>query len=74
MVGLDDQLPRLVEKNLSLSGQGHATFIPQKERHAKAFLELANLPAERRLRDVQLLRSLAEVEALRDRNKVANVT
>jgi hypothetical protein len=71
--GLHHQLSRFIEKYLSGLRQRDAPLISQKEGHAQIFLELADLTAQRRLRDVQLLRRLAEVQVFRDSDKVANV-
>src|SRR5208282_2198786 len=70
---LHHQLSRFIKEYLSRLGQRDAPLISQKEGHAQIFLELADLTAQRRLRDVQLLRRLAEVQVFRDSDKVANV-
>jgi hypothetical protein len=74
MSGLHNELSGLLEKDLSLLGQGDAPLVPQKKCNSEILLELADLATQRRLRDVQQLRRLAEVKAFRNGNKVSNVT
>jgi hypothetical protein len=74
MSGLYDEFSCFIEKDLPCLGQGDAPLIPQKKGNAKVLLQLADLTAQRRLRDVQLSRRLTEVEVFRDRNEVSNVT
>ena len=74
MSGLRHKLSRFFEKDAALLSQGHAPFIAQKEGNTKVLFQLSDLAAEGRLRDVQLLRCSAEVEALSNRYEVPNMT
>jgi hypothetical protein len=71
---LDDELARLFKKGVAGLGKFHLAFVTREERDPQVFFQLADLPAQGRLRDVQLLSSLAEVEAFRDRDEVSCVT
>ena len=53
--GIGQQLPARV-------GQRHAVAVPGEQRGAEILLERADLPAERRLRDMQLIGGAAEVQ------------
>jgi hypothetical protein len=66
------QLSSLFEKNSTFVSQLHRRLVSQQERYAKVLFQSASLTAQR-LRDVQVLRRLAEVRAFRNRNKLANV-
>lgn len=54
--------------------QLHTALVAHKQDDSKIFFKLADLPTERRLRDVELLGSFAEVEVFRDSNEIADVT
>jgi len=72
--GLYHKLSRLIKKDRAGLSQRDAPLVTQKESDAQILFQLADLPTQRRLRDVQLLRSLAEIQVLRNGDKVANVT
>lgn len=55
-------------------GKLHAALVAREEFDSESFFELPYLPTERRLRDVQALRGLAEVQVLRHGNEIAYVT
>ena len=74
MSSLRHKLSRFFEKDPAFLSQGHAPLIAQKEGNTKVLFQLPDLAAEGRLRDVQLVRGFAEVEALRNRDKVPNMT
>lgn len=74
MPGLCHKFSRFFEKDPAFLSQGHAPLIAQKEGNTKVLFQLSNLAAQGRLRDVQLLRRFAEVKALRNRDKVPNMT
>ena len=71
---LHHQLSSLVQKDVPRLGQLHMALVAHKERDAQVFLQLADLTAQRRLCDVQLLRGLAKVKVFGDGQEVANVT
>jgi hypothetical protein len=49
-------------------------FIAQQQRHSEFLFQLADLPAERRLRDMQVVSSFVEVEMLGDGDEVTDVS
>ena len=71
---LHDEFSSLLEKRVSRLGQFHAPLVANQERDAQILFQLADLTAQWRLRDVQLLRGFPEVEVFRDGDEVANVT
>jgi hypothetical protein len=62
--------PRLVEKRTAGNRDLHVTARAHKERRPEAALELLDLGAQRRLGDMQSRRSMAEVELLRNGEKI----
>jgi len=71
---LDDELAGLLEENVACLRQLNAVGIANEKRDAEILFELANLAAQGRLSDVELLGGLAKVEDFGDRDEVANVT
>ena len=71
---LHDQLSGLLQKHVSRFGQLHAPIIAHQQRDAQIFLQCPDLTAQRWLRNVQLLRSLPEIEVFRNGDEVSNVT
>jgi hypothetical protein len=65
--------PRLAEESGSRVRQRNGPLGPVEQPHAQLLLELANLFADRRLRNVQPLRGPAEVQLLCDRNEISEV-
>jgi hypothetical protein len=72
--GLDQQFPGLVEKDSSGLGENNSSLVADEERNAKVVFKLADLPAQRRLGNVQFLRGLAEIKVFSYCEKVANVS
>jgi hypothetical protein len=61
--GVGQQLPAGV-------GQRHAVAVPGQQRGAEILFQRADLPTERRLRDVQLIGGAAEVQLTGDGDEV----
>jgi hypothetical protein len=74
MACLHDEFSGLLEKRAARFGQFHAALVAHKEGDAEILFQLTDLTTQRRLRDVQLLSSLREVEVFRDGDEVSNVT
>jgi len=55
-------------------GEFHAPLVAHEEFDAESFLQLSYLPAQGRLRNVEALRCLAEVQVFSNRDEVSNVT
>jgi len=55
-------------------GEFNPPLVTAKEIDSESLLQLPYLPAQGRLRDVQPLCSLAEVQVFRHGNEVSNVT
>jgi hypothetical protein len=68
------QLSRFIQKDLSRPRQLYMPLVAQEEYNAQVRLQLLDLPAQRWLGNVQLLRGLAEIEVFRDGEKVTDVT
>ena len=64
--GVGQQLPAGV-------GQRHAVAVPCQQRGAEIVFQRADLPAEHRLRDVQLIGGAAEVQPVGDGDEVAQL-
>ena len=71
---LHDEFSGLLQERMSGFGQFYSPLAAHKEHHAQVFLQLADLTAQRRLRDVQVLGGLPEIEVLGDGDEVTNVT
>ena len=65
---------RLDEQGRAGLGEGDAAVGAVEQPHAELGLELADLLADRRLRHVQALRGAAEMQLLRDRDEVPQVS
>lgn len=65
--------PRLGKKCATGRRELHTASDTIEEQRANFALEVANLPAERWLRDVEALRRSPEMELLRDRDEIAKV-
>jgi methionyl aminopeptidase len=65
---------RVLEETLARWEQRHPARRPGEERGAELVFQRADLPAERRLRDVQALRRAADVSFLRDGNEIADLS
>jgi hypothetical protein len=74
VTGLNDQFAGLLEEGMSGPGELNFFLVADQEDNAEIFFELANLAAERGLRDMELFGSTAEVEIFRDGNEVADVS
>ena len=72
--GLYNQLSGLGKKNLTSFCKFYMALIAYEQGDTQIILKLANLAAEWRLRDVKLLRRLAEIEIFRYGKKIADVT
>jgi hypothetical protein len=66
--------PRFVEQGAPFTCQLHAGPMPEEERHAQLGFELANLPGERRLRDVETLGGSREVSFVGDGDECAQMS
>jgi hypothetical protein len=73
VTGLHHKLSCFIQKHVSGFCELHAPLVAYEKRNPEVFFELADLPAQRWLRDMQLSRRLAEVQVFSDRQKVANV-
>jgi len=71
---LHDKFSGFLQECLAGLGEFHLSLAAHEERDPNIVLELANLPAQRRLRDMQLLRGLPEVKVLGNSNEVSDVT
>jgi hypothetical protein len=71
---LHDESPRFVEKRNARTSQFDVALGARKKLHAELVFELANLTAQRRLRNVKLSGGAGKTEAFRHRNEIANVT
>ena len=69
-----EDLPRLREVGLARLGQHHAVVLADEEREAELLLELLDLAAERRLRDVEPFGRAPEVQLLGDRYEIAKMS
>jgi hypothetical protein len=49
-------------------------LVPHKQGYSEVIFKLANLAAERRLGNVELLRRFTEIQILGDRKKIPDVT
>ena len=67
-----EQPPSVIEKDSAGHGETRRAADAGEELDAELPLELLDLPAERRLRDVQSLRGAGEVSLLRDRDERAS--
>ena len=72
-VGRGEQRPRLLEQLLAGRSQRDAPGRAGEQVRAELLLELADLPAEHRLRDVEALRRAPEVQLFGDRDEVAQL-
>jgi hypothetical protein len=72
-LGLGERETRLGEEGAPRRGERHAARDALEERRAELALEVADLPAERRLRDVQAPGGAPEVPLLRDGREIAEV-
>ena len=72
-LGLREREPRLGEKGVAGGRELDAACMAFEERRADLALQVADLPAQRRLRDVESPRRAAEVQLLGDRDEVAKV-
>ena len=66
---LGEDLARGAKQQLALLGQDQAARMAVEQRHAEAFLERADLPADRRLAEIQRLAGMGEAARLGDRVK-----
>ena len=62
---LDQHVMRGAEQHLALLGQHQAARVAVEQRHADILLERADLPRDRRLRQMQLLGGMGERASLR---------
>ena len=67
-------LPAAAQEGLAGGGQGDLPAAPRQQGHAELRLELADRPAERRLRDVEPLGGAPEMQLLGDREEVPEVS
>src|SRR3954451_9931147 len=67
-------MPGLLEQRPSGDGEHDAARRAVEQPHAELLLELADLLADRGLGDVEAIRRTAEVQLLRDRDEVPQVT
>lgn len=74
MSSLHYQFSALIKKGAPGFCQLHAVIVAHEELDPQLIFQLADLPAERRLRYVQLLGGFTEIERLRHREKIAYVT
>jgi hypothetical protein len=74
MTCLHDELARFFKKSVAGVGQFDFALIADKERDSEFVFQLTDLTAERRLGQMQLLRRLAEVQALSHRDEIPSVT
>jgi hypothetical protein len=72
--GLHHQLSGFLKKGTSGFGQLDPPLVAHKQHHPQIVLQLTDLTAQGRLRNVQLLRRSPEVQVLRDGDKVSNVS
>lgn len=68
------ELRQLALQVLPRRGELHPALLAIEQRHPQLGLQIADLPAQRRLRDVQPLGGPAEVEGLRHGEEVAEVS
>jgi hypothetical protein len=61
------------QKNIASLGQADIALPPTEERRADDLLQLADLPAERRLRCVETLRRMREIPLLSNGNKKTKI-
>src|SRR5207245_2478594 len=71
--GIRQQLRGPTGECLTGERGGHAFGVAVQEHHAELMLEVADLPRERRLRDVQLRGGTAQASGPRYRNEVPQV-
>jgi hypothetical protein len=71
--GLYHQLSGFLEENISRFGELYVPLVADEQGNAEIVFQLADLAAQGRLRNVQLLRGLAEVQVFGDSEKVAYV-
>ncbi len=72
--GLGEREPRMVEEGAAGGGERDAVDAARQERNADFIFEIADLPAQRRLRGVQpLLGGDREAALLGDRDEIAKV-
>jgi hypothetical protein len=74
MLGLCQRRSRLLEKGASRVRQLDAAVRPIEEPHAEFVFEATDLLTERGLCDVNALRGATEMQFLRDREEVPEVT
>ena len=73
-VGVRQQRAGFGQKRLAVSGQANALLIALKQHQSETFLKLGNLPAQRRLGNVQPFGSAADVLLFRHRDEVFQLT
>ena len=61
------------EKSLAIAGQANALLAALEQRQAQALFELGDLPAQRRLGNMQAFRCTADVLFLGDGDEVAQL-
>jgi hypothetical protein len=71
---LHEDLPRMFEKQSTGAGQPHPPSVAIEQLDLDLFLELLDLLAERRLRDVEPLCRTREIQLFSDGNEVPQVT
>lgn len=64
---------RIFEKALPRAGKRRVPRVPLDEAHAELFLERRDLPAERRLRQVQAFGRAPEMQRFRQRHEIAHL-
>lgn len=68
-----EQRAGVVQELLTRFGQLDAVAVPGEQRGAEIVFERADLPAEHRLRDVQIVSGAAEVQPVGDSDEVAQL-
>jgi hypothetical protein len=70
---LHHQFPTLLKEGVASLGELHGPPVPGKEIDSKFLFELPYLPAQGRLRNVQALRRLSEIQMLRHGDEISDV-
>src|SRR5690606_9414018 len=70
---LDEDLPNRVVQQLSLFGEDQASRMAMEQHHSEAVLQCVDLPADRRLTEIQGLAGMREATGLRHRMENAQL-
>jgi hypothetical protein len=72
-IGMSQQFSDFLQKKFSFGRKGHAARVAAQKIYSNLVLEVLDLPAQRRLRDVKARGRLSEVPRFANRQKISQV-